>query len=278
MLKHISNSYCDSNHLVKDIVCSRNDGFFSNLFEIIEILNRLEKNQEMFTKINILNFSKRYSNTGSNSFYDFFENRIEKMNLPIYNCKIEAPLIFNNVNCYDIFVDLNKIKHINGLLKKYIHPNKIIKDKINEFVDDKFKNNKILGVHIRRTDHDHHNKFINFIEYENIINSKISKYGKLFIMTDELNALNYFEDKFKEKIVFIDDIIRSNDNVGLHYKNNVNKNKIGEDVIVESIVLSKCDCIIAIASNVSMFSLCNQNISNFHMLDLNVRRFILKNA
>ena len=53
---------------------TRNNGFFSNLFEYIDFLHIYD--DLIFDKVKINNFSLRYSNENKSSFNDFFKDEI----------------------------------------------------------------------------------------------------------------------------------------------------------------------------------------------------------
>lgn len=260
------------NNKTATINCTRGNGFFSNMFEILNILHELEINSIEYNNIEINNFSKNYSKNNCNSYYDFFQSHFDKeINISKLNCgkTIESFLVMNQVETCDIFINKDKIKHTNELINKYIKPNDIILDKITYYLDNNFKGKKILGVHVRRTDHEGHGKFVEINKYISYINGIISNYDNLFIITDDNITLDLFKNVYGDKLLYVDNIIRSNNGVAIHY-GNYDKYDIGEDVIIEAYILSKCKMIIGTSSNVLMFSLCNQDNSNYKMLDLDM--------
>lgn len=260
----ITNNTCD-------VYCTRHNGLFSNFFEVINTLHELELTNVNFNKLNILNFSTNYSNTKTNSFYDFFDicNNpniiIDKLNCGL---TVESFITINGIETCDIFTNNDKIKYINSLLRKYIQPQTILKQEIDNYWVTNFKGKKILGVHVRRTDHEGHGKFVDINKYIQHINKIINSFDNLFIITDSESIITLFKEIYGDKLLFVNNITRSVDNIAIHYSDN-DKYKIGCDVVIETFLLGMCDKIIGTSSNVLMFGICNQEKNNHIMLDLN---------
>lgn len=139
------------------------------------------------------------------------------------------------------------------IIKKYIIPLPHIQQKIDTFVDSNFKNKKILGLHLRGTDHPDKKPMQHYMQF---IKDKLMDYDKLFVCSDEQYRVNFCKVVFGDRVI-THDSYRSDSPAPLHYKP-VTENyqhKIGEDAIIESYLMSKCNFLICCSnSNVNYLS------------------------
>lgn len=254
------------------INCTRKNGFFSNMFELINLLHDLENSKQTDVGIiDVLNFSINYSNCNKSCYDDFFINTVDNdIIINSHNCfysnRLDTGFDYKKIGTSDIFMNSDKRDRVKNLIDKYIHLKDNIKEKIEYFVKNNFRpENKILGVHIRRTDHTSHGKFVDISVYIDKINE--SKCEKIYLMTDDENILTYMKSIFSGRIIYYPDVIRSTNNNAIHNQN-FDKYKICEDVIKEVYTLSKCDELIITSSNVSMYAICNNNNIKFNLIDI----------
>lgn len=130
------------------------------------------------------------------------------------------------------------------------------------FVEQHFKNKRVLGVHLRGTDHPH-KKPIH--EYLRIIKEKLIDYDVLFVCSDDNERFVLAETMFSEKVVSYNALRSFASNTPLHccihnpmYQRNNSfeyQHKIAEDVIVEAFLMSKVDFLMCCPdSNVNMLA------------------------
>jgi hypothetical protein len=98
---------------------------------------------------------------------------------------------------------------------------------------------------------------------------KINKYKNIFLATDEKFFYDELKKNFKKNnIKFNSAINKKNvshwDQV---YSNEKNKTILGEDAIIDSIILSKCDYSLLSRSNLSVTSILLRDDYNFSFLD-----------
>lgn len=148
-------------------------------------------------------------------------------------------------------VDKNRIE-VNKITKKII-PVERIQEKINSFVSKNFKNKKVLGVHIRGTDYG----FNDLNAYlENI--KKYDNFDVIFVASDNFESINFIKNNFKNVCNYETELRMNNINESVLCRNIYepnNKLKHGEDVLIETYILSKCDHLICINSNVAASAL-----------------------
>jgi hypothetical protein len=146
----------------------------------------------------------------------------------------------------------NKIsKYINKLRVK-----KEILKKINNFSKKNFmKKHKILGVHYRgstyKTARGHGFPLTTDLMIKNI-ETLIQNfdYEKIFLVTEEEEYLYALNKKFKNKIVFYNSFrMKQLDSFKIYPRKN-HRYLLGEEILIETILLSKCDGLTFIRSNV----------------------------
>lgn len=136
-----------------------------------------------------------------------------------------------------------------NLIQRYIHLRPEIEKEINLFVDDKFSNYFVVGMHFRGTD-----KYLEYprTAYEKAFESlqqlidSLSKSQlrrlRVYLATDEQQFLEYLQSKLGKRLIY-NNFVRSTDkSTPLHYDNNFFSSNYqkGREALVDSILLSRC--------------------------------------
>jgi hypothetical protein len=167
---------------------------------------------------------------------------------------------------------IENINVCHDILKKYLVFQPSIISKVENFVNSNFKG-KVLGVHLRGSDCyiDNLRPKIPLGYFKDIISEHLSDYDTIFVATDTLEYRNYFINHFPNKVVFYDSksIISFDSDYNffsIHEVDNSGTN--GDDVLVESLILSKTDFLLRNRSNIAHFAqMMNPNLE-CHQLDL----------
>ena len=140
------------------------------------------------------------------------------------------------------------------LIEKYIHIKKPLKEKIDVFVNQHFKDQYVIGVHYRGTD-----KISEAprVDYETVYQAIDAAIGgrvdyKLFIATDEQPFLDAVSIRYKGKILSLN-AIRSTNGKAIHASRK-NAYQKGEEALLDCVLLSKTDLLIRTPSNLSACS------------------------
>jgi hypothetical protein len=151
---------------------------------------------------------------------------------------------------------------VNKIVQK-MKPSKNIQKKIDDFVEENFKNKKVLGVHIRGTDY----VYTNLDEYLVWI-KKYSDFDKVFVATDNFESLTFIKNNINNVCNYETDLRTTTMNGKVLCKNiaPIDKLKHGEDVLIECCLLSKCDHLISINSNVAASALYMNPNMTFDMI------------
>ena len=253
-------------------------GFYSNILWILGHCNLAEKtNDDIFVE----NFSIHYSN-----FYDYFEkfevDKTKKYPNFLQVKEIEDIRFFKSTEICGFVLDFEIRKYIKFLIDKYLKIKPHILSKIEKY--NPYFEKKVIGVHIRQTDlHTSHldnklDKPIDLDTYFKKIDENINDFDYIFLMSDNIQSINDFQKRYKN-CFYVTEISRSikNDDNPLFRNNNQQdlKYKLGEDIIIETELLSKCNKIIITNSNISSYALANNPTIKFDYMDLGINDEIL---
>jgi hypothetical protein len=261
-------------------------GIFANILICLECLLKKNKNEILYFEFNNIHYSNKFNvwekflHQPFQEYEDLIAKKIKEKNYQIENNQRYGGLKFDHTNNKKLDIYYNK-KYINTLrkvFKKFIIFKKKIIDRSDKF-EKKHLNNKTLGVHIRGGDRfhgqGHYSDKRHLFTFEDDIKPKvaqkikINKYKNIFLATDEKFFYDELKKNFKKNnIKFNSAINKKNvshwDQV---YSNEKNKTILGEDAIIDSIILSKCDYSLLSRSNLSVTSILLRDDYNFSFLD-----------
>ena len=238
---------------------------------------------DMENFINKYNEDKKIKKT-FNSWEYYFEN-ISKISLnEIYNSK---SVIINSGIPNERMPRHWKVdpEIYNNYFNKYIKFNKEFIKMSDNFSKIYFKNKKVLGVHFR-------GKGMNntpnhpFTPTPSQIFSKVDQYlsekkfEKIFLVTAQQNYLDLFKKKYGDKVIFCNSF-RTNTTKAFHYKDaRLNhRYKMGRDILLEMLLLSKLSTLICSRSNVSQLALLLSKKDDFEVFEIsngmNTNKFLI---
>jgi len=208
------------------------------------------------------------------------ENSITDSSNPWTNYFIQENITSNNIIdtekeenddsilLYDM--QMKDIIEYNRIIKNVLHIKPFILDIVNDFVKKNF-NTYVVGIHIRGTDSffDKGRPSIPLQYYIDLIETKLSNYNKIFISTDTIGVIERLTKLFGNRIITYSKIKTT---INYHYlalhENNNSPFNVGLEVLIDSLLLSKCNLLIRQQSNITTFSiLYNPNIK-IHQFDL----------
>lgn len=157
------------------------------------------------------------------------------------------------------------IQELARISRTYISLNDSIKQYIGNSQEEIGLKGNILGVHVRGTDFKNNYKghpvYISAQEYcdktKDIFGS--GKYDKVFLATDDIEALNVFEKTFEDKLIYYKDVKRAGGTVSVAFKkqqlSECEKFSLGKEVVRDMLTLAGCASLIAGKSQVSICSI-----------------------
>lgn len=251
-------------------------GFFAELYKVIYNIILISFYEPAGDRIIDVKWTEEffpYKDNKSGNGWDLFFYPIGNVKK---NGNINNTSIIHDQNClskwykYDEFYDYRL--GINKLIDKYIKIKEEILNEVNDFYNYNMNNFECIGVHVRfATSHINEKpRLITLDEYFNEIDATIktlqSNY-KIFLATDSEYVVRQFKKKY-EKLLYTN-AIRSNYMEEVHliydaydywisHSEEFHKKKPGykggKDVLMDCLLLSKCNVLIHSTSNVSDFA------------------------
>lgn len=250
---------------------ARRVGFFSNFLHTIDRIIECDIKNLVpvinWEKENFLYADRTSSETNCWNYYFEKINDYTVDSIPDYEYTRAfsmPPIVeycFKDIPHHQHIVDIATFDTKREYVHKYVSEIVIkehIQNKINEFVNKNFKGKKVLGIHVRGTDKWEETltqtyDYSKFENYDELIQKEIGNYDKLFICTDSKQALNYFKKRYGNVVYYNAYRVLSHLGKGIHFiRGNYST---GEDVLIESVLLSKCDKLIITDSNVAVAAL-----------------------
>lgn len=202
--------------------------------------------------------NKVYEEKGIDNVWDYYFEQPHSNSMPSQDKIVhEFNMELDTCSEYrDIYLDpetykIRRIEYFN-IINKYIKLLPHVNYKLDSFFNDNFKGKKVLGLHCRGTDHPDK---LPMDFYLDKIKKHIDDYDILFVASDEQSRAEYIRDNFKDKVVLYP-TFRSASTQPLHLQriDDHSKYLIGEEVIIETYLLSKCDFLLCCGgSNVNFY-------------------------
>ncbi len=233
-------------------------GLFSNILFVINHLKICEKHN-FIPVIDMENFPTRYNEKkkifNSLNSWDYYFEKISKTNLSeVYSSK--------NVIFTDGFINeemsknYKSDKNLKLIFKKYIKIKKKYIIRTNNFAKKFFSRKKVLAVHFRGTSMKtipRHPLPPTPDQITNLIDRAITKYkfNKIFLVTDELNYLKLFKEKYG-KMLYYRNSFRSNKSKIFDLNpRKLHRYEMGVDALEDTLLMSKLNYLICSRSNMS---------------------------
>lgn len=255
-------------------------GFFSNFGYVLNHL-KIADDRNLIPVIDMKNFPTHYNeinkiNNSKNSWEYYFQ-KVSKFKLK--NIYKEKNIYYSEKKTLKYFIhDYGNSKILKKIKNKYIKLSPTIFKKFNKLTKFIFKNNrKVLGVYYRAGDMRTAPKHPFPPTITQIINAtkKIIKKDKcnyIFISSEDEKFIKKFKKIFKDYKINYLKCFRYNK---LHpyfvYPRQNHRYKLGRDILLEMLILSKCDSLIYSESNVI-------EASNVYSLNKIQKRYKINNG
>jgi len=142
---------------------------------------------------------------------------------------------------------------VNKIMQKYIRVKSHITQQVITFYKKYLMGRKTVGIHLRGTDK--HIECINTPPAEILaFANKMYKNHQFFIATDEEALLELAKKTLNGPVIYFDSF-RSRDGRPVHFYSD-NKAKVGEEVLIEALLLARCNIFLHTCSSVSTAVLC----------------------
>ena len=135
------------------------------------------------------------------------------------------------------------------LVNKYLQVRDDIIAEAESFIKEKISS-PYIAVHARGSDKDEGYKALTSIPRKTLdyAKSKLSEMpakAKLFLMTDDVNLLNIYQQEFGDRVISTDSQ-RSSSELGVHYDSSRDKTAAGIEVLIDMLIAAKSNCFIGL--------------------------------
>ena len=236
-------------------------GLFSNVTYVINHLKIADKHN-FIPVIDMENYptiynEKRSINGIKNSWLYYFEP-VSKYSLQeVYESKnviLSSNRFYHDFFTHKIYENKNLLKFFNRITVK-----KSIQIKVQKFLKKiSFKKYKTLGIHYRGTsykdsaNHPFPPTFSQLVKkIDNLL--KLNKFDKIFFATEDKEMFDLIIKKYKNKIIYYNSFRSIKDDAFKKYSRHNHRFKLGEEILIESLILSKCNTFLFVETNVSSF-------------------------
>ena len=242
-------------------------GFFSNFNKVIHLIKKYDRGYDFKVDWTFRGseIAFRYGDViGENIWNLFFEP------LP-FNEEIEySKTIFldryldysiTHVNAHNLYLNQNftKVRNLyHEIYHKYIKIKPDILAEVNNFFDTHLAGNICLGVHKRHVLHyreEHSKKVVPIGDYLEVIKQLMSQSGaeKIFLATDEKEAVEAMKQAFGDRLICRQDIIRASvsESQEMHWQAKNSGSRLGREVLIDALLLAKCNIFLHGLSNIS---------------------------
>jgi len=267
-------------------------GFFSNYRICLEQLIHHHEtkgvgtpyiNWDLTTWIEGFNpFESKIFKSRYNPFDQWFDQIIPQLGDEVVHCTYgPRPDLIDHAQHY--FDNPDQLKRQQTIDKLYIKPKQYIIDQIDEIYKNEFEGHNVLGVMARGTEYNLHHPMYGVFGIEDYINhidkvlSENPEITKIFIVSEDTEYVEKIHEKFPSSY-FVPNVFRRTDET-LEYINrvhcwpNVSTKRenhcklLGEETIIQTKLLSKCDHLLGRLSGVLCGAiLWNENIKKLHKL------------
>ena len=232
-------------------------GLFSNLLFVLNHLNICDRHS-FIPIIDMENFPTIYNEKrkifNSYNAWDYYFEPVSKYKLnKIY--KFERAIISSS-DYYKSFQQ-NSVE-IKKIYKKYIKINKKILKEADVYIKKNIKNKKVLAIHYRGTSYKTsagHPYPPTFNQMKFIIDYlfKKDKYDKFYLCTEDKKMFENLKKIYEEKMIYKDCFRSYKDDAFKIYPRHNHRYLLGKEIMVESIIMSKCQSFLSSETNISNF-------------------------
>lgn len=249
------------NHFIakKHIIGSRPiAGFFSNFCGVLNHLDWCEKNN-MTPVVYWDKDSLYWQRSGYNGSFNVWEYYFEPVSAATATASEPRDHRYsaygdNGAGTFGQTLIGNDITHYaNSLINKYITVKTTIKHKVESFYAQHMADKKTIGIHLRGTDKKTEIPAVDPLVIMERANKEAEQLGdcQFLIATDEYRLLELAQEKLNRPVIFYS-CQRASADLPLHLVHSIQERAVlGEDVLIEALLLTKCDLFLHSYSNVS---------------------------
>jgi hypothetical protein len=225
-------------------------GFFSLFLQAINGI-AFSKRFRILYHVNFGHKTYTYSQPGRSdqNFWNYYFDQ------PIKKSEPERMVINELIETYPLRIwNRQYLRNLSHIMSKELVYHKEVSDGFNE-LKIKFQHQRVLGIHIRSTDHPDEILPVKIEDYFREINRRVSRFDKLFLATDDHSIAAQFSKVFGD-VLWLNNVTRSQNGQALHADAAIkDKYQLGLDALMECYALSQCTEVLLTHSNLSYSAL-----------------------
>jgi hypothetical protein len=236
----------------------RNDlcGLFSELAAVLGLLEHYEEWNDIYSglRVDFADQGLYYDPARGENWWEYYFEPIDVGRPAHAIARIVTSFQHENLACA-----IHRLSRRRGfsLIDRYIHPQRHIRDMVNTYVRDNFRDNFVFGVHYRGTDKWMDAPRVPYSEIpaaiQRVAASVTNRRYAVFVATDERAFLDYMTGVYPGRILYRP-MFRSADGRPIDVVNEDANYKKGEDAVIDCLLLSRCQYLVRTASNLSLCS------------------------
>ena len=233
-------------------------GLFSNVMFVLNHL-KISKKHQFIPIIDMENFPTIYNEKNSikknKNSWEYYFNSLNKYKLnDVYKSK---NVIFTNNKFYKHMTHNINNKSFYSL-KKLIRIKKEYIQYANKFYNKYMKRKKVLGIHLRgssyKTSANHPSPpTLNQLKIKINYLLKKKKFDKIFLCTEDKMYFDFMKKEFGKKIIYINSYRSYKDDAFKVYSRKNHRFNLGKEILIETLILTKCQTFLYLHTNVSAF-------------------------
>lgn len=269
------------------IGCRSHVGFFSNFLAVLHQLQWCERNNKVpvvyWPAGSLYHDERGLNGVISDNVWDYYFYPVSQGSYciedqPCYEYSMDGyaiatlpfPLPYQG---FEHIIQLYPNKPLravmHGYIERYIQIKEPIADKIEQFYKQHIKDKFTVSIHLRGTDKHYE---IGKIAYDQLF-EEANKFApcQFYVATDEQKLLEQAQEKLQGPVISYD-CFRSAGNhwAGIHYLNQYPQDRsralLGEEALIECVLLSRCNVMVHTWSNLSISALLfNPDLEHIHV-------------
>ncbi len=233
-------------------------GMFSVFDHAVDFLDAYDKNKIAGLDINFEETGIYYDPHYGPNWWTYYHQPISIGNKSA-KCKVR---VFDEYYNHMSHTEFNMSRtEVHSLIKKYFHIQPRIQTKIDSILEKEFSGSYVIGVHYRGTDKISEAPRVPYEKVVEEIDKVIASLSlseknnyRVYVATDEAAFLDYVKPLYEDKLIYLCDAARSTTGAPVHLDRGYNRYLVGENALMDSILLSKTNIIIRTSSNLSRWS------------------------
>ena len=151
---------------------------------------------------------------------------------------------------------------LHKLSTEHLKVQKSILDKVDTFINQNFRGHRVLGIHIRGneifTDNTRPKLPFSYFKHKIDLYLNTGEFDKIFVATDQIHTLLKLKELYKEDLLHYSSLEFDLMGSHAHIFNKITPNEgyiRGEEVLIDSILLSSTDFLLRTCSNITAYSI-----------------------